>query len=102
MERTVNDLNAEEIEILDAFEEGRLQRTTQADAELSQHRLIAESTLKREDSIPIRLSSNDLHILQARAIREGVPYQTLASRIVHQYVAGQLVERSANGDSRLP
>lgn len=45
----------------------------------------------------IRLSSRDLRSLQARALREGIPYQTLVSSILHKFSEGRLVEVSANG-----
>ncbi|MGR9046484.1 MAG: hypothetical protein ACU83N_14425 [Gammaproteobacteria bacterium] len=33
---------------------------------------------------------------QARALKEGIPYQTLVSSVLHQYVDGQLIDKSAN------
>ena len=45
------------------------------------------------DDLPnIRISEPDLLSLQNRAIREGIPYQTLVSSILHKYVTGTLVE----------
>ena len=43
--------------------------------------------------ISIRLAEGDLVGLKARALKQGVPYQTLLSSIVHQFVAGTLVEK---------
>ena len=43
--------------------------------------------------ISARLSERDLMRLKARALEKGIPYQTLLSSIVHQYVEGRLVER---------
>ena len=44
-------------------------------------------------SLNIRISSRDLKNLQARALEEGIPYQTLAASLLHKYVSGQLVEQ---------
>ena len=43
--------------------------------------------------VNIRISSQDLELLQARALREGIPYQTLMASILHKYVHGTLGER---------
>ena len=86
-------LNAEEQEILDAFDAGQLRRVKGTATAIKAHRAIAEATIKKDTRINIRLSSRDLRSLQARALREGIPYQTLAASILHKYVDGQLVNR---------
>ena len=89
-------LNTEEKEILEAFEKGKLKRSKNAAKEIERHRTIAEATFKKDARINIRLSSKDLRALQARAIKEGIPYQTLVSSVLHKYVDGQLIDKSAN------
>lgn len=49
--------------------------------------------IKKDARINIRLPSKDLRSLQARALREGIPYQTLVASVLHEYVDGQLVEK---------
>lgn len=44
----------------------------------------ARNTLNKNKNINIRLSEKDLHKLKAKAIREGIPYQTLATSILHK------------------
>jgi predicted DNA binding CopG/RHH family protein len=39
------------------------------------------------------MSSKDLDQVQVIAVREGVPYQTLISSIIHKYVSGSLVDK---------
>ncbi|MCU0736050.1 MAG: antitoxin [Methylotetracoccus sp.] len=92
----MNKLRSEEIEILEAFEAGRLKRVKNADEEIKEHRVVAEETFKKDARINIRLSSRDLRALQARALKEGIPYQTLVSSVLHKFVDGQLVEKAAN------
>ena len=43
--------------------------------------------------ISIRLAESDLASLKANALKRGMPYQTLLSSIVHQFVEGTLVEK---------
>jgi predicted DNA binding CopG/RHH family protein len=89
-------LDSEEEEILEAFESGKLERVENPENEIKRHKVIAEATFKKDARINIQLSSRDLRAMQARALREGIPYQTLVSSILHKYVDGQLVEKSAN------
>lgn len=90
----MNRLDAEEREILEAYESGRLQRLPEAREQMARHRVIAEATFKKDARINIRLSSRDLRALQARAMQEGIPYQTLVSSLLHKFVAGQLIEKA--------
>ena len=89
-------LKSEEKEILEAFESGRLKRIENVEKDIDKHRLVAEETFKKDARINIRLSSRDLRAIQARALKEGIPYQTLVSSVLHKFVDGQLVEKSAN------
>ena len=72
--------DSEEKKILEAFESGKLKKVRNAIKEIAAHRAIAEATFKKDARINIRLSSKDLRALQARALREGIPYQTLVSK----------------------
>ena len=46
----------------------------------------AQYTMAKSASISIRLAPLDLELLKARAIREGMPYQTLISSLIHKHV----------------
>ena len=80
-----------EQEMLLAFESGLLssELTEAKKARLSR---AADESLKKDKRINIRIASRDLEALQRLALREGVPYQTLISSILHKYVSGQLAE----------
>ena len=88
-------LDPEEKDILDAFEGGRLKRVKDAKQEIAAHRAAAEATFRKDARINIRLSSKDLRALQARALKEGIPYQTLVASVLHKFVDGQLLDKSA-------
>ena len=50
----------------------------------------ARETLQKDKRINIRMSGRDLLSLKRKANRFGMPYQTLISSILHQYVSGHL------------
>jgi len=89
-------LDHEEKEILEAFESGNLKRVENQAQEIKRHQAIAEATFKKDARINIRLSSRDLRALQARALQEGMPYQTLVSSVLHKFIDGQLIDKSVN------
>lgn len=44
----------------------------------------ARNTLNKTRNINLRLSERDVQKLKAKAVKEGIPYQTLASSILHK------------------
>ena len=92
----MNKLDKEEKDILEAFESGKLKRVKNVKDKIEQHKAVAEATFKKDARINIRLSSRDLRSLQARALKEGIPYQTLVSSVLHKYVSGGLHDIMAN------
>lgn len=88
-------LDSEEQEIIDDFEEGKFESVINP-ALVEAAQSAAEVTLKKDKRINIRISSRDLLALQRRAAKEGLPYQTLVSSILHKYVSGSLEDRIAN------
>ena len=84
-----------EKEILEAFESGKLKKSKTEKQQIKRHVAVAEATFKKDARINIRLSSRDLHSLQARALMEGMPYQTFVSSILHKFVSGKLIDKSA-------
>jgi len=83
-----------------AVESGALLHTLKAVAdkdELQRMRAAACATAIKDKRVNIRLSSADLQDLQARALAEGMPYQTLIASILHKYVAGKLAEQPQAG-----
>ena len=83
----------EELDILQALEAGTLKPVGDAKTRRKAHQVTAESTLKKDQRLNIRISSRDLKSLQARAVEEGIPYQTLAASLLHKYVNGHLVSQ---------
>ncbi len=90
--------DAYETEILKAFEEGKL-KSVATKAELERLKAAARATAIKDRRVNIRLSSVDLGDIQARALEEGVPYQTLIASVLHKYVTGRLSELGRYTDS---
>lgn len=51
------------------------------------------SERKKEARVNIRMTEHELALVRAEADREGIPYQTLMSSILHKYLTGQLLDR---------
>lgn len=85
-------LDKEEQEILNAFDDDKLQRAPDFEERTTRHQQYAEAMFKKDARINIRLSSKDLRGLQKKALAEGIPYQTLVASIIHKYVEGRLHE----------
>ncbi len=86
-------LDKEEKEILDSFERGEWKQVKNVKAEIKKHQEYARKTLKKDKRVNIRISAKDLEEIQALAIENGIPYQTLMSSILHRYVQGGLIDR---------
>lgn len=89
-----------EAAILSAFEKGKL-RSVATKSELAKFRAAARATAIKDRRVNIRLSSGDLSDIQARALEEGVPYQTLIASVLHKYVTGRLAERGTSAGRRV-
>jgi predicted DNA binding CopG/RHH family protein len=87
-----NRLTKAEQEILDSYERGEWV-SSQEKGDFQAYRAAALRTIKKDKRVNIRISGNDLELLQERALIEGLPYQTLMSSVLHKYLNGRLVEK---------
>jgi len=85
-------LDQEEKEISDAYDQGLLRVSTPTRRDLAHIRSTARNTFRKDRRITIRLYDHDLKGIQKKALGKGLPYQTLISAMIHQYVEGDLVE----------
>jgi predicted DNA binding CopG/RHH family protein len=88
-------LDDEEKEWMDEVENGNLKSVSNLDKEKS---AIVESTKQSFSKglrVNVRVTDFDLNKLKAKAIEEGMPYQTLIGSILHQYVTGKLVRNES-------
>ena len=62
----------------------------------SKKRKKIENIIKKaveKKNISLRVNNQDLNLLKVRAEREGIPYQTLISSILHKFVTEQLIDQ---------
>ena len=50
----------------------------------------ARYSLNKQKRINIRMSERDLKKIRAKAIEEGIPYQSLISMLIHKYNEGKV------------
>ncbi len=84
-----------EKDILRAYENGELVSSTPSKENKELFKAAAQVTSLKDRRVNIRLSSPDLLDIQARAMEEGVPYQTLIASVLHKFVSGRLVEKKS-------
>lgn len=58
--------------------------------EKKQYEAYAGYSLNKQKRINIRMSERDLNKIRAKAIEEGIPYQSLISMLIHKYNEGKL------------
>ena len=96
-------LGKEEQDILDSFERGEWKLVANRRQEIARHVVYARNTLAKDKRVNIRISSKDLEELQAIAVEDGMPYQTLMASVLHRFVSGRFMETaSRTRKSRLP
>ncbi len=86
-------INKDEKEILDSVERGEWRTIADVEKESDRYQKYARSTFRKDKRINIRISEKDLIKLQRRAVKEGLPYQTFISSILHKFVSGQFLEK---------
>ena len=86
-------LDTEEREILSSYESGEWHSTGRLPEKLESYQTYATAQLEAEGWVSIVLPEPDLTAIRRKAAEAGVPYQTLIANIVHQFAAGQLVEK---------
>ncbi len=86
-------LETEERELLESYERGEWQSIDALQEKLQQYQSYATAALEAEGLVSIILPGEDLKAIQQKAAEAGISYQTFIANIVHQFVAGYLVEK---------
>jgi len=82
-------LDDEEKEIIEAFKRGEFKPLRNQAEAIAEHEQTARNTLKKKP-INIRLYERDLGRIKTLAQKDGIPYQTLISSIIHRFAEGTL------------
>jgi len=86
-------LQQDELELLASYESEEWQSVKKLKEQKEQYRAYARATFRKDKRVNIRISEKDLLDLQRRAMRQGIPYQTLISSVLHKYLSGGLTEK---------
>lgn len=86
-------LQQDELELLASYENEEWKSVKKVKEQKEQYRVYARATFRKDKRVNIRISEKDLQDLQKRAIRQGIPYQTLISSVLHKYISGALTEK---------
>ena len=78
-------LDKEEKAIVRAIENNEFVEVKDFDKKKKLYKKYATYTLTKLKNINIRISIKDLQKLKVKAVENGLPYQTLASTILHHY-----------------
>lgn len=83
------DLDKDELELERSLEkEEWVSDLTKKDKK--QYEEYARYSLNKQKRINIRMTERDLKRIQAKAIEEGLPYQSLISMLIHKFNEGKL------------
>ena len=58
--------------------------------EKQKYESVARYSLNKQMGINIRMTERDLKKIRAKAIEEGIPYQSLISMLIHKYNEGKM------------
>ncbi|MBI3164655.1 MAG: antitoxin [Chloroflexi bacterium] len=86
-------LQQDELELLASYEAEEWKSVKKLKEQKEQYRAYARATFRKDKRVNIRISEKDLIDLQKRAIRQGIPYQTLLASVLHKYASGTLTEK---------
>jgi predicted DNA binding CopG/RHH family protein len=84
----MNNLDKDEKELLDSFNQNEWRSVKNLSKRKAELKESARATIRKDKRVNIRISERDLRELQRIALKEGLPYQTLISSILHKYVNG--------------
>ena len=83
-------LDKEERALLETIERDGIKSAGDASEKMKLAKEAALNTInQKRKAITIRLPERDLFRLKAQALRDGLPYQTLISSVLHKYIEGK-------------
>jgi predicted DNA binding CopG/RHH family protein len=82
-----------EKDILEDIENDEFQRVENFEEELGFLKRASSNYAKKSKKISIRLTENDLEKIKSKGIELSIPYQTLISSLIHQFVNDKIEVR---------
>jgi len=82
----MSDLDANAKELLNSFAKEEWKSVPDFSKRKEELKDYARATVRKNKRVNIRISERDLKELQRIALKEGLPYQTLISSVLHKFV----------------
>lgn len=83
----------EELEIVDYIENKNPKSVPDMKSKMQQIKSAVTDKYTKWKAINVKVLESDLEELKARALEEGMPYQTHLNSVLHKYITGQLVDK---------
>ena len=83
----------EELEIVDYIENEDPKSVPDVKAKIEKIKSAVTDKYIKRKAIHSKVFESNLERLKARALEEGMPYQTLLNSVLHKYITGQLVDK---------
>ena len=80
----------EELEIVDYIEDGAPESVSDKAEKIAALKSAVSKKYNQRKAINIKVLESDLELIKAKALKEGMPYQTLINSVLHKYVTNQL------------
>ncbi len=80
----------EENFLIDYFETHEPKSIANVEEEIKRFSSYAKEASKKDKNINLRLTTMDWQLLKRKAEEAGIPYQTLASSLIHRFVTGKI------------
>ena len=87
-------LTESEQKIADLYQEGEIALVKPRKTVLKKLATTADNTFRKDRRINIRLCEHNMVGIQRVATSKGVPYQTLISGLIDQFVEGDLIQKA--------
>jgi predicted DNA binding CopG/RHH family protein len=81
----------EEEAAIRAAERGELKSSGTKSRTVAAWQRAVRNTLRKKP-ITVRVQEQDIEYIKAKALEQGIPYQTLVASVLHQYARGKLRE----------
>ena len=83
----------EELAIVEYAENGNPKSVSDLNTKMQKIKSAVTDKYTKRKAINVKVLESDLEKLKARALEEGMPYQTLLNSVLHKYITGQLVDK---------
>jgi len=87
----------EELEIIDYIENENPSSAPDKEDKIAKIKSMVSAKYQQRKAISIKVLESDLELLKAKALKEGMPYQTLINSVLHKFVTNQLSDSKLVG-----